>query len=555
MHDRSFESPPTLHGDGSGGNLSRVTRQQVKPPSFESFYTLHDDFDPCTADGTRKRVCPTLVRSIERWLSQMYDYEPIDPKYLNDRGLVSQHFNRWCLQIEQLPLPDGHLQHSIASLLDPQAILIEYFAQHLLKALRSNPKDRIVQRHWIAFYMQRCVVTGWRVWRKIPSQMQSLHLFRELVTFGHCRMPNFKDVDNAKGFLKNFDPNKSELVSGLTHVKAYIDGQIENSLLPDLRKILGDPYYTYSDLGVAARCSAINVNRALESINLSTTDIEQYEILWKCFQIYKKETGIHVPFLAESDFQLIKERYRFISLHSDTFLNGTDVKSRIEQVGNAVHQFVFRPPTSFDMPIGESGTLIDFMPSQTKNLIEYQITKERWKSVRTVINSICPELHPFGKKKNLLHKHLLWLYYGLDLGMVQVGIILKDNSRSDDPNAGTISRLLSRSYKCIFDRVYTTPNQQRPVLSKKEIDAAMSGLIKEYFDSLISQQVLHLSAESDILSAYQVSIAEEDRLIKLLANWFQQQIDLHIPDELFSLCIDRILDRYFYQPVITKLNY
>jgi hypothetical protein len=560
MHDRSFESPLTLHDNRSDGNIANRTTHnrvyQTQLPTFELFYLFHDDFDSQSADGTRKRVCPTLVRSIERWLSQFHDLEPIDAKYTSDRGLVSQHFNRWCFQIEHLPLlPDRNLQRSIASLIDPQAILVEYFSQHLLTTLRSNPQNSIVQRHWIAFYMQRCVVVAWRIWRKLPLEMQSLHLFREIVTFGYCRMPNFKDINNAKGFLKNFDPEKSVMVSGINHVKAYVNEQIEQSLLPDLRKILGDPYYTYSDLGVAARCSAIQVNNALKNINRSDTDIEEYEILWKCFRDYKKQTGIAVPDLVESDFIIIDEEYRAKSIHFSTFLNGTDIKSRIEQVGNAVHKFVFRPPISLDLPIGESGTLISIIPDRKQNLAEYQITKKKWGFVRDGINSICHELHPSGKKRNLHHKHLLWLHHGLDLKYTQIGIILRGNSRSDDHNAGTVSRLFSRSYKCGFDRIHTTLNHHRPSLSQKEINAAMSGLIQEYFDSFISQKILNLSYELGILEDHRISIAEEVRLIELLTNWFQQEIDLYIPADLFNLSIKRILNRYFYQPVISKLDY
>jgi hypothetical protein len=558
MPNRSLESLPTLQNDGSHDNKSdRTTRNrlyQAKPPSFESFYLLHDDFDPQSTDGTRKRVCSTLVRSIERWLSQFHALEPIDRKYIHDRGSVSQHFTRWCLQIERLPSPDDNLQRSIAALPDPldaQAILLEHFCEHLFKALRSNPNSPIVQRHWTAFYMQRCVVVGWRTWRKLPFELQSLHLFREIVTFGHCRMPRFHE---SKGFLGKFEPDKSELVSGINHVKAYINGQIENSILPDLRKILGDPYYPYSDLGVAARCSKINITKALKNINRSDADIDEYEILWKCFQIYKQETGIAANLLKDDDFQEIEQIYRSRSNRAIAFLTGTNTKTQIEYIGREVHQFMRQPPAYLDKPINGSQSLADITPDPCQNIAEYRIVKEQFKAINDEIELVLSETHlPNGKRSYC--KQLFWLRYGLDIKLVNIGIVLEDN-HGLDPNPGSISRLLSNRHRYLFDRIHTTVTNRVPSISSKKINAAMGELLTHYFDITISKYVIEAAARLDLDEHNQyLSISKEHQLIEMLTNCFQQQLELHIPAELFRSIIIKLLEQNFYQPVITELEY
>jgi hypothetical protein len=561
MPDEPVESLCTLD-DGLDAHVTTETRQRVYSSvaqSFESFYAFHGDFDANATDGTRKLVCRQLVRSIERWCRQIQDIEPIDPQYITDRGRVCQHFNRWCLQVGLLHPSTGARRTNIGSLLEPQTILMEHFCQYLLAMLRQHPHNFTVHRHWIAFYQHRCVVVGWRIWRTIPRKMQSFDLFQEIVTFGHCQLPNFNDTNEVNKFLKDFDPNKSQFVNGINHVIAYLDGQIKNSILPDLRKILGDPYFGYTDLGVAARCTEPKIDRSLRNFGLADREIDEYKILWTCFRDYKKEVGRAVNLLTDSDFQEIGRIYLTRSTRAIDILNGTDVKTRLKQIGKIVRDFMLRRPVYFDAKINESQSFSDVIPSDGSSSIEYQITKERWEITNIEVENICTEVSESPKIPS--HKQLFWLYYGLGFNQTQIGLILQANfsfAPEDrfDPNPGSVSRRLSRSHRNLFDRIHTALHNPAPTISKQAIDIEIGGWLKRHFDALVASHIFESAATLGINDRIQqLSASDEHQLIESLTNCFHQQIDLQIPSELFRSIIIKLLKQSFYQPVITKLEY
>ncbi len=549
MPDEPIESPYTL----CDGLDARATTNTHSTQSFESFYAFHADFDASASDGTRKLVCRQLVRSIERWCRQIHDLEPIDPQYITDRGRVRQHFNRWCLQVGLLHPAAGARRTNIAPLLDPQTILMEHFCQYLLAMLRQYPRNFTVHRHWIAFYQHRCVVVGWRIWRKIPRKLQSFELFQEIVTFGHCQLPNFNDINEVNKFLKDFDPNKSQFVTGINHVTAYLDGQIKNSILPDLRKLLGDPYFGYTDLGVAARCTEPKIDRSLRNVGLADGEIAEYKILWTCFRDYKKEVGRAANLLTDGDFHEIKQIYLIRSIRVIDILTGTDVRTRLQQIGKIVRNFMLCRPVYFDAKINESQSFADIIPSNASSLIEYQITQERWQITNIEVENICTE--PPESLKIPAHRQLFWLYYGLGLSQTQIGSILQANFGLN-PNPGSVSLRLSKSHQNLFDRIHTALHNPTPAISKQAIDTEIGGWLKRHFESIVGSAVFESAATLGINDrVQQLSGSAEHQLIEILANYFHQQIDLQIPPELFKTALIKILEQNFYQPAITKLKY
>jgi hypothetical protein len=550
MPDEPVESLRTLR---DGLDAATTNTYSTVAQSFESFYAFHDDFDASASDGTRKLVCRQSVRSIERWCRQIQEIEPIDPQYITDRGRVRQHFNRWCLQVGLLHPATEERRKNIASLLDPQTILMEHFCQYLLTMLRQYPRNFTVHRHWIAFYQQRCVGVGWKIWRKIPRKMQSFELFQEIVTFGHCQLPNFNDINEVNKFLKDFDPNKSQFVNGINHITAYLDGQIKNSILPDLRKTLGDPYFGYTDLGVAARCTEPKIDRSLRNIGLADGEIGEYKILWTCFRDYKKEVGRAVNLLTDDDFQEIERIYLIRSIRVIDILTGTDARTRLKQIGKIVRDSMLCKPVYFDAKINESQSFADIIPSNSSSLIEYQITQERWEVTNLEIENICTE--PPESLKIPAHKQLFWLYYGLGLSQTQIGSILKANFGLN-PNPGSVSLRLSKSHQNLFDRIHAALHNPAPAISKQEIDTEIGGWLKRHFDSLIADHIFRSAATLGINDrVQQLSASDEQILIEILTNCFYQQIDLHIPTELFRTALIKVLEQSFYQPVITKLKY
>jgi hypothetical protein len=551
MPDEPIESFRMLC-DGLDAHATTNTHPKVAQ-SFESFYAFHADFDANASDGTRKLVCRQLVRSIERWCRQIHDIEPIDPQYITDRGRVRQHFNRWCLQVGLLHPATGERRTNIASLLDPQTILMEHFCQYLLAMLRQYPRNFTVHRHWIAFYQHRCIGVGWKIWRKIPRKLQSFELFQEIVTFGHCQLPNFNDINEVNKFLKDFDPNKSQFVTGINHVTAYLDGQIKNSILPDLRKLLGDPYFGYTDLGVSARCTEPKIDRSLRNVGLPDGEIEEYKILWTCFRDYKKEVGRAVNLLTDSDFYEIERIYLIRSTRAIDILTGTDVRTRLQQIGKIVRDFMLCRPVYFDAKINESQSFADIIPSNESSLIEYQITQERWEITNIEVENICVESPE--SLKIPAHRQLFWLYYGLGLSQTQIGLILQANFGLN-PNPGSVSLRLSKSHQNLFDRIHAALHNPAPAISKQAIDTEISGWLKRYFESLIAYAVFSSAATLGINDrVQQLSASDEHQLIEILTTYFHQQIDLHIPSELFKTAVIKILEQNFYQPAITKLKY
>jgi hypothetical protein len=493
----------------------------------ESFYTVHDDFEPDAPGGIRWRVHPPLVRSIECWCSQIQPIEPIESELITNRAKVQQHFHRWCLEVQVVHQLD-------------RSSLVESFGQHLFDRLRLYPEDRTIRLHWMAFFMHRCVAVGWKIWRLIPQQVRSFPLFQEIILSSHCQIANFSEV---QPMLANFTPAKSQFVSGLSHITTYIDRQIKYSIFPDLRKILGEPNFGRSNLGVAARHSLSKIQQALNHAQLA--DIDEYIILWQCFSIYKRETGINVNRLVESDFETIDRNYQIRSTSARNFLRGTDVKIRLEQIGKAVRDLMLCQPLALDAPINEFQSLGDITPDDRPDLLECQMFQEKWKIINAEAKIWCESVNSLNYAPS--HQQIVWLYYGLGLKHKQIGKILKDNFQLND-NPGSVSLRLRHGRIHLFQRIHIARQNPPPALTHKDIDATMGELLGRHFESKISHCVLTFAAELNIPAHSQLTVSQQAKLLDLLAHWFRQKIALHIPDDLIETAILQLLDGFFANP-------
>jgi hypothetical protein len=211
---------------------------------YELFYLLHDRFDPEARNWITWKVDPELVRSIECWCNSIHQIEPIDRAFITNRVKIQAHFDRWYVEVQNL--------HGL-----DRSTIIDTISQHLLARLRQYPEDRTIRLHWNAFLMQRCVTVGWQIWRLFPQQMRSVGLFEEIVACGYSTVANPHEV------IANFQPGTSQLVSGLNHLKAFIDRRIRYSIFPYLREVSGDINFGRTNLGVAARHSRGEIIKAL----------------------------------------------------------------------------------------------------------------------------------------------------------------------------------------------------------------------------------------------------------------------------------------------------
>jgi hypothetical protein len=483
----------------------------------EPFYTLHDDFDSTLPGRVRWRVCPKLVRSIERWCQDIYQFEAIDPQFITDRLRVKKHFDDWFVQVQAVQKLD-------------RSTLLESFCKYLFTMLRSHPQNPTIQRHWIAFFMHRCVAVGWKMWRSTPLEMQSFSLFEEIITISYHQIGKFNEVNPI---LANFTPETSQLVGKLNHITAYLDRQIKYSILPDLRKILGEPNFGRTNLGVAARYSLSKIQQAL--VHSQLADIEEYQILWQCFSIYKREIGVSVYQMVSSDFQEIDRIYQIRSIHALDFLKGSDVKTRLEQIGKILRDSLLCKPLDLDANINEFQSLVDTIPSNSPDLLEDQISQAKWQVINLEIADICCGKHPPEKRPS--HQQLFWLYYGLGLKQNQIGKILQANFQLN-PNPGSVSLRLTNGRQYLFDRIHTVFENSPPALTKQEIDLTIGELLERYFESIICQQ----------LSTLKAKLTDRTQLIDLMTKWVQEYLNLHIAENILKDTLKQIVDSHLDQP-------
>ena len=499
---------------------------------YEPFYLLHDRFDPEAKNWIAWKVNPVLVRSIERWCNRIHQLEPIDREYITNRVKIQAHFDRWYAEVQTLQGLD-------------RSISIDTLSQYLLDRLRQDPKDPTIQQHWIAFLMQRCVSVGWQIWRLIPHHMRSVGLFEDIVVYA------YSTIANPAEFIANFKPGTSQFVSGLDHLKAFIDRRIRYSIFPFLRQESGDANFGRTNLGVAARHSRGEIIRALQCL-YPPDRVNNEMILWQCFDSYRRETGIHVNRLVETDFEQIGQFYQQ-RLDCSVDLTGAEIRQRIEAIGSAVRQYKLCQPLSLDALIitqGENNTgvitLGETNPIDERDLLVAQESLEILGIVRMEIINLINETYLDRIIPSC--QQLFWLYYALKLKQQQIGKILCRNFNLN-PNPGSVSLRLRNGHNFLFQRIHTAIGNEPPQLTVQEIDAAMRMVLEMYLESATLRPLLQeVSLQLNILPDSRVSDTQKSQFIARLTTGIETKIKLDLRFDFVQTTIEQIvnnfLDRY-----------
>lgn len=497
---------------------------------YEPFYLLHDRFDQESRNWVTWKVNPALVRSIERWCNNIHQLEPIDRAFITDRVKIQAHFDRWYVEVQN--------QHGL-----DRSTIVDRIAKYLLARLQKYPEDPIIRLHWIAFLMQRCVTVGWQIWRLLPQQMRSVGLFEEIVACSYSKIANLNEVQLV---LATFKPGTSQLVSGINHLKAFIDRWIRYSTFPYLRELSGDANFGRTNLGVAARHSRGEIIKALRC-SYTADRVDDEIILWQCFDIYRRETGIHVHRLVETDFEQIGQFYQQRLQHS-VRLTGAEISQRLEEIGSAVRKYKLRQPLSLDasiftqdenntatLSLGETNLLDD------GDLLAAQASQEILQIVSRVITSLLDE--PSLSENRPSYQQLFWLYYGLELKQQQIGEII-DLNFGLTSNPGNVSRRLRQGRNYLFQRIHAALQNEPPQLTDGDIDASMGLVLEMYFDramhSLLSAIFLQLNAPPHA----QLSTSQQAKFVAILATSIEQRINLCLPIDLIRANIMRIINRF-----------
>jgi hypothetical protein len=534
--------------------------------SLESFY-----LEP-SSGGTRQRVCSPLVRSIEGWCNDFHRLEPIDPKLITDRIRVRQHFDRWCRQVWKdrsdrfdttetiVPLvrqlsqrQSGTLApgtRQIASSPSPQAYATESFCQYLLAMSWRKPEDSlkrqressILRQHWMAFYMNRCTAVAWEIWKFTPQNMRSPSLFQEIVASGYFQICSCDDLVGR--MIAKFSPERPKLTRGLSHLKPYVDRQIKYSIFADLRKIFGDPNFGRTDSGLASRRNRIQIIQILRDNKLPDAEIEEYIILWQCLKTYQKETGLKVNKLEESDFQNIERNYRNRSANDIVFLQGTNARTRLNEIGKIIRDADATKIIPLESEINESQSVADITPDR-RDLTPHDIDIETFAIINMEIAKICMSLNP-SQATDLIPQQLFWMSVGLGLNQTEIARIRVDNFETNDANQGSLNRLISKSSEKLSTQIHLALNNSSSAISKKEVTNSIKVLLKDYFDTVIMDYIFTSAGIS--YRVQELSVAEHKRLTEMLTQWFQQYIGLCICPDLLKSKIIEVLQSFLYQP-------
>jgi hypothetical protein len=481
---------------------------------YETFYLLHDRFEPTAPQGIGRKISPELVRSIDRYCRRVAEIEPIDRALITDVAAVRSHFETWGERVG----------------LEPQQ-LVDAFAAYLLTQLQQSPLDATIQAHWIAFFQRRCALVSRQVWQMIPESERTIELFEEFVSYSYGGIANPNEVPLV---FANFCTDRSDYVSGINHIKAYVDRRIRYSLQPYARQLTADPNVGLSDLGVAARYSRSAVRKAL--VYFQPIDrVEELLVLWGWFDRYRRETGIPVNRLTANDFSQIATDYRQSSPDA-TSLTWEAVKQRLIDIGSAIRRYQSQRTDSLDIRLGSEGegmalgdTKIGTQPDLLQSLAARQIVRQANRELTTLLDE--PTSNPKPSPQQLF-----WLYYGLRLTQQQIGALVALNFGLNN-SPGSISLRLTKSHRYLFDRIHASLNNEPPDRTHLEINAAMSELLTAYFHDRMSQLLRNRLVKLDLRMS-QLTDTHKTEIVTALVSSLAKKISLQIPIAPTAINID-----------------
>lgn len=443
---------------------------------------------------------------------------------------------------------DPKLQENIRFLsknLDPltefnEKMLDTRVAQFLFQKLHSEPENELFKTHWIAFLEKRCEQVSRQILSVLPVHLRS-NYFRDLFLMGS------ELVCNPANFFERFDERRSQkIIYWYPTLKKFADTRIKHLLMPNVRKMTGLETLGRTNLGLVARSSRRQVKEALQRLGYQESQLNQYLLIWQCFQEVRNSLNLGVNRFDLSHFEIIVNRYS--ELRNEVNLpeilqlnmNGTEVKQCLERLGVAIRQLLDPPLDSLDsyshLRSPDNPSLIDSIPDRQK------IDEEMNQTLVDFQNFITQLLQSF---QTATEKQTLFLRYGLDLKQGQVGKELGDLPQYN----------ISRSLKKMHDRIFLQIcNWVKENLQLEPCSTALNeieGVLCEYYSNQIDRffhQAIHLLGKQsrELLKLFYIanltpleiskkvhkSDSEVKDLIESIREWLSSNITEQIQSEI-----------------------
>ncbi|MBE9229335.1 hypothetical protein IQ264_28420 [Phormidium sp. LEGE 05292] len=441
---------------------------------------------------------------------------------------------------------DPELQENIRFLsenLDPLAefneeMLDTRVAQFLFQQLHLEPENELFRTHWIAFLEKRCEQVSRQILSVLPVHLRN-NYFRDLFLMGS------ELVCNPANFFERFDERRSQLYWYPT-LKRFADTRIKNLLMPNVRKITGLETLGRTNLGLVARSSRRQVKEALQRLGYQESQLDQYLLIWQCFQEVKTSLDLGVNNFELQHFERIVNRYS--ELQNEVSLpeipqlnmNGAEVKQYLSRLGMAIRQLLDPPLDSLDsyshLRSPDNPSLIDSIPDREK------IDQEMNQTLVDFQNFITQLLQSF---QTATEKQTLFLRYGLDLKQGQVGKELGDLPQY------YISRSLKKTHDWILSQICNWVKENLQLEPCSTVINEIEGVLCEYYSNQIDRcfsQAMQLleNPSKELLRLFYItkftpleisekihkSDSEVKDLIESIRQWLSSNITEQIQSEI-----------------------
>ncbi|HAX75089.1 MAG TPA: hypothetical protein DCY88_04440 [Cyanobacteria bacterium UBA11372] len=392
-------------------------------------------------------------------------------------------------------------------------------ARYLFEQLRQHPNDELIRTHWIAFLLRRCEIVARRI---LPLLGDRHH-----IGFDDLFMMASVAAINPARFFNNFDENRIQQGFWYPTFIRFTDIKLKHLLLPELRRVTGNNMPGQSNLGLAARSSRTRVKEALEHSGYTKAQVDRYLDAWNCFKEYKDAVNRGVNSFSSQDFQNIAARYNELN-QDETRVSGSDIKSWLDDIGEAIRRLFDPPRTSFwshfcSQSDEEISILIN-IPFETSydEEMEENVSKFR-QAIANLLNGL----------QEIQEKQLLFLRYGLELKQGQVA------SELGGVHQSTISHHLSHLNHRILSALSNWVREELQVevssIGLAEIKAVLFQHYAEEIDRFLQNSISSLDEQNrELLNLFYVvrrplsdigqMIQRTERQVRDRLNSIQQQL-------------------------------
>lgn len=406
-------------------------------------------------------------------------------------------------------------------------------ARYLFETLQQHPEDKLLQAHWIAFLERRS--------EKVASQLAHLcpSGFRDIVLIGSAV------AIHPVNFLKNFNSHRSQLEHWYPTLKRFCDSKIKYILLPKLRELTGEVTLGQSNLGLAARSSRTRVKEALHHCGYGQAELYQYLLAWQCFQEVRNSVKLSVNNFKLEQFREVAQRY--CKLQTEFALpevrpqdiTGEEIKTWLENIGQAIRQFLDPPLDSLDRPL-YSQEAEDI--SLLENIVYKPIVDE---GINQTVVAVKEFISHLLEGKAAQEKQMLWLRYGLELKQAQIGKELSDQAQYK------ICRSLQQLNNCILTEILNWAKKNLEIEPSSEglneIEAVLCQHYSDQVDSFFTRSIQFFGRQSrEILKLFYIvklkpseigkkvhkSEAEVKDILEIARQWLYSSMTEQIQTEI-----------------------